>query len=216
MKIDVKTNIKEVTKGLTKIQKKQIPFATMLALNDTAFAIHKTMKAQTKQKFKHASNYTQKAFRVEKAKKTHLTAVVFVDKKREDYFKLQVDGGTRTPKNSAIVIANKSNANDIQTFPSGNIKKGAYNKIKKNKAKYFFGVPKGNQGSEGIWERYGRQATGAVSGARIRQVAKLTKSGKYKALFPFESIGKGIAFSRKNGFESNFAKRLKLALRTAK
>ena len=31
-----------------------------------------------------------------------------------------------------------------------------------------------------------------------------------------QSIGKGIAFSRKNGFESNFAKRLKLALRTAK
>ena len=137
MKIDVKTNIKEVTKGLTKIQKKQIPFATMLALNDTAFAIHKTMKAQTKQKFKHASKHTQKAFRVEKAKKTHLTAVVFVDKKREDYFKLQVDGGTRTPKNSAIVIANKSNANDIQTFPSGNIKKGAYNKIKKKKQNTF-------------------------------------------------------------------------------
>jgi hypothetical protein len=216
MKIDVKTNIKEVTKGLTKIQKKQIPFATMLALNDTAFAVHKTMKAQTKQKFKHASNYTQKAFRVEKAKKTNLTAIVYVDKTREDYFKLQVDGGIRTPKNSSIVIANKSNANDIQQYPSGNIKKGAYNKIKKNKDKYFFGKPKGNQGSEGIWERYGREATGTLSGAKIRQVAKLTKSGKYKALFPFEKIGRGIAFARKTGFESNFARRLKLALRTAK
>ena len=36
MRIDIRTNIKEVTKGLSRTQKKQIPFAAMLALNDTA------------------------------------------------------------------------------------------------------------------------------------------------------------------------------------
>tara|TARA_R110000822_G_scaffold102694_1_gene229178 strand:- start:41 stop:691 length:651 start_codon:yes stop_codon:yes gene_type:complete len=216
MKVSVKTNIKKISKGLTAIQKKQIPFATMLALNDTAFAVHRAEKKQTTQKFSNPTNFTQKGFRVDKAKKNDLKAVVYVEKKREDYMKLEVDGGTRTPKKSTILVPNKSNAKDISRYPSGNITKGAYSRIKKNKKKYFFGVPKGNQGSDGIWERYGREATGTVSGQRIRQVARLTKSARYKALFPFETIGQGVAFSRKNGFESHYSKRLKYALRTAK
>ena len=216
MRIDIRDNIKEVTKGLSSMQKKQIPFATMLALNDTAFALHKTYKKQTLQKFDSPTTFTQKGFRYDKAKKTNLVAVVYVDKTREDYMKLQVDGGIRTPKNFAIVIANSKNSNDVGKYPSGNIKKGAYNKIKRNKDKYFFGKPKGNQGSEGIWERYGRESSGTSAGQKIRQVAKLTKMGRYKALYPFEAIGNGVAFSRKNGFDSNFAKRLRRALDTAK
>jgi hypothetical protein len=216
MKVSVKDNIKEVTKGLSSIQKKQIPFATMLALNDTAFALHKTYKAQTKQKFDNPTSFTQKGFRVQKAKKTHLEAIVFVDKKRVDYMELQVDGGTRFPKKTAIIVPSSKNSNDLAKYQSGNLTKGAVNKIKGQRDKYFFGKPKGNQGSEGIWERYGRSASGTSAGYRIRQVAKLTKMARYKSLFPFESIGNGIAFSRKNGFDSAFAKRLRFALKTAR
>ena len=216
MRIDVRDNIKEVTRGLSSIQKKQIPFATMLALNDTAFALHKTYKAQTKQKFDNPTSFTQKGFRVQKAKKTHLEAIVFVDKKRVDYMELQVDGGTRFPKKTAIIVPSSKNSNDLAKYQSGNLTKGAVNKIKGQKDKYFFGKPKGNQGSEGIWERYGRDAAGTSAGYRIRQVAKLTKMARYKSLFPFEAIGNGIAFSRKNGFDSAFAKRLRFALKTAR
>ena len=216
MRLGLKHNIDEVTKGMSSMQKKQIPFATMLALNDTAFALQKTYKAQTKQKFDNPTKFTQTGFAVQKAKKTDLTAIVFVTEKREDYMKLEIDGGVRHPKNTAIIIPNKSNSSDLGKYASGNLTKGAVNKIKKQKAKYFFGVPKGNQGSEGIWERYGRTATGSSSGARIRQVAKLTKHAKYKALFPWTSIGNGIAFSRSKGFDSHFAKRLRFALNTAR
>ena len=216
MRISIKDNIKEVTKGMSSMQKKQIPFATMLALNDTAFALHKTYKAQTKQKFNDPTPFTQKGFKVQKARKTHLEAVVFVTEKREDYMKLQVDGGTRHPKNTAIIVPSSKNSSDLSKYKSGNLTKGAVNKIKGQRDKYFFGKPKGNQGSEGIWERYGRTSTGSTSGAKIRQVAKLTKQAKYRALFPFDNIGKGIAFSRKKGFDSNFAKRLRFALKTAR
>jgi len=216
MRLSIKHNIDEVTRGMSSIQKKQIPFATMLALNDTAFDLQRVYKAQTKQKFSEPTKFTQTGFAVEKAKKTNLKAVVYVTEKREDYMKLQVDGGVRHPKNKAIIVPNKSNSSDIGKYSSGNLTKGAVNKIKKQKDKYFFGVPKGNQGSEGIWERYGRSATGSVSGARIRQVAKLSKQAKYKALFPWTSIGNGVAFSRSKGFDSHFAKRLRFALNTAR
>ena len=216
MRLDIRDNIKEVTKWTTDAQKKQIPFATMLALNDTAFALHKAYKAQTKQKFDNPTNFTQKGFRVQKAKKTELTAVVYVDKKREDYMELQSSGGVRSPKRTSIVVPNDKNTGHIAQYPSGNITKGALNQIRKNRKKYFFGVPKGGQGTDGIWERYGRESAGTSAGMRIRQVAKLTKFAKYKALYPFETIGRGVAFSRKNGFDTNFAKRLRYALKTAK
>ena len=216
MRLSIKHNIDEVTRGMSSIQKKQIPFATMLALNDTAFDLQRVYKAQTKQKFSEPTKFTQTGFAVEKAKKTNLKAVVYVTEKREDYMKLQVDGGVRHPKNKAIIVPNKSNSSDLGKYASGNLTKGAVNKIKKQKDKYFFGVPKGNQGSEGIWERYGRSATGSVSGARIRQVAKLSNQAKYKALFPWTSIGNGVAFSRSKGFDSHFAKRLRFALNTAR
>lgn len=216
MRLSIKHNIDEVTRGMSSIQKKQIPFATMLALNDTAFDLQRVYKAQTKQKFSEPTKFTQTGFAVEKAKKTNLKAVVYVTEKREDYMKLQVDGGVRHPKNKAIIIPNRSNSDDLAKWKSGNLTKGAVNKIKKQKDKYFFGKPKGNQGSEGIWERYGRSATGSVSGARIRQVAKLSKQAKYKALFPWTSIGNGVAFSRSKGFDSHFAKRLRFALNTAR
>lgn len=216
MRLSIKHNIDEVTRGMSSIQKKQIPFATMLALNDTAFDLQRVYKAQTKQKFDQPTKFTQTGFAVEKAKKTNLKAVVYVTEKREDYMKLQVDGGVRNPKNKAIIIPNRSNSDDLAKYRSGNLTKGAVNKLKKQKDKYFFGVPKGNQGSEGIWERYGRTATGSVSGSRIRQVAKLSKQAKYKALFPWTSIGNGVAFSRSKGFDSHFAKRLRFALNTAR
>ena len=216
MRLSIKHNIDEVTKGMSSMQKKQIPFATMLALNDTAFDLQRVYKAQTKQKFDQPTKFTQTGFAVQKAKKTDLTAIVFVTEKREDYMKLQVDGGVRHPKNKAIIIPNRSNSDELAKYKSGNLTKGAVNKIKKQKDKYFFGIPKGNQGSEGIWERYGRTATGSVSGARIRQVAKLSKQAKYKALFPWTSIGNGVAFSRSKGFDSHFAKRLRFALNTAR
>lgn len=216
MRLSIKHNIDEVTRGMSSIQKKQIPFATMLALNDTAFDLQRVYKAQTKQKFDQPTKFTQTGFAVEKAKKTNLKAVVYVTEKREDYMKLQVDGGVRNPKNKAIIIPNRSNSDELAKYRSGNLTKGAVNKLKKQKDKYFFGIPKGSQGSEGIWERYGRTATGSVSGARIRQVAKLSKQAKYKALFPWTSIGNGVAFSRSKGFDSHFAKRLRFALNTAR
>jgi len=216
MQINFKNNIKDVTKGLSSIQKNQIPFAAHMALNDTAFFLKKAYGFKADQVFEgKATAHTKKGIQVQRSKnKKNLTAAVFIADDREAYMKLQIDGGTRVPKNTAIVIPNKNNYKGAKT-KAGNIGKAAYNKIKKNKTKYFFGVPKGSQGSEGIWERYGREATGTTGGAKIRQVAKLTKMGKYKALFPFESYGESVAFGT-SGFDKFFARQLAKALRTAK
>ena len=66
MRLSIKHNIDEVTKGMSSMQKKQIPFATMLALNDTAFDLQRVYKAQTKQKFDQPTKFTQTGFAVQR------------------------------------------------------------------------------------------------------------------------------------------------------
>ena len=41
IKIDLRSNIKEFTRGLDNISRKQVPFATSRALNNTAFDLRK-------------------------------------------------------------------------------------------------------------------------------------------------------------------------------
>lgn len=216
------SNIKEVTKGLTHLQKKQIPFAASQALNDTAFHLMTDYRKEVMNQFEGgATKYTQSGFLYDKSHKTNLKAVVYVSEKqrgesnRAEYMEKQIDGGIRTPNRDAIVVPNKRNY-ELASYPSGNITKGVYNRLKRQKDKYFFGVPKGNQGTNGIWERYGREASETSAGHRIRQVAAFVKKGVYRAKFGFDVIGDKVAFNRKTGFESNFARRLKRALKTAR
>ena len=44
MQVSVKSNIKEITKWTTNAQKKQIPFATSVAINNTLFDLKKEME----------------------------------------------------------------------------------------------------------------------------------------------------------------------------
>ena len=86
MKIDLRSNIKEVTKDLSKTQKKQIPFATSQTLNQLAYELTKkkgtgvigkaTNKKFDKKSGKGSTKFTQKNFFYDKSSKRSLTATV--------------------------------------------------------------------------------------------------------------------------------------------
>ena len=79
MKVNVKSNIKAVTKGITKTQRKQIPFATANAINKTLFQLRKEMAKQTEKKLDRPIPFTQKGFLIDKAKKNKLTGVLVMN-----------------------------------------------------------------------------------------------------------------------------------------
>lgn len=81
MRVDIKSNIKEVTKGMSSIQKKQIPFATANAINITLFELRKEMAKQTVKKLDNPTPFTQRGFLVEKANKSKLFGSLFAKKK---------------------------------------------------------------------------------------------------------------------------------------
>ena len=212
MNIDVRSNIAEVTKHLTDVQKKQIPFATSKTLNELAYDIsRKAMPQNADRKFKGgATPFTKKGFKYKKSTKRQLYSEVYVDEIQVEYMKFMVEGGTRFPKKRAIVVPTSS----MRLNRYGNMKEGKVKQILADKDKYFSGVPKGHPGAPaGIWERYGRRGGRAK---RIRPVALYTNSAGYMPLFPFAKIGKSVVFARSNGFSERFRKNLLAALATAK
>ena len=219
MNIDIQTNIKEVTKHLNVIQKKQIPFAASVAMNKVIFGMQKAEKNKVSRVFDNPTNFTKTGFVVIKSRKDNLVAELYIqnegNKDRARYMQHEIDGGTRHPYKTTIVITRKSNYTG-RTTQAGNLSKATINKFKNNRAKYFFGRPTGMpQASEGIWERYGRESSGSAKGEKIRQVALFTKFAKYKPLFPFYETANQVVMGR-GGFKRQFEKAMRMALRSAR
>ena len=62
MKINIKTNNKEFAKKMTNLQKKQIPFASSQAINETLVGLKKEMFKQTEKKLDRPTRTTQNGF----------------------------------------------------------------------------------------------------------------------------------------------------------
>ena len=94
--INVKNNIKEFSRSLSRFQRKQVPFATANALTSTAFDVRKEIVEKTwGRSFKVRSKPFPKAlFRVVKADKLKLTASV-VQVLDRDFVGRHVTGGTK-------------------------------------------------------------------------------------------------------------------------
>ena len=71
MQVSVKSNIKEITKWTTNAQKKQIPFATSVAINNTLFDLKKEMAKQMDKKLDRPTPFTKRGFFIKKAKRIY-------------------------------------------------------------------------------------------------------------------------------------------------
>lgn len=214
MRIEVKSNIKELTQNLTRIQKEQIPFAASQTINQLAFEVSKkVLPKKTQEVFEGgATAFTQKAFNYQKSNKRTLMARVFIDERREKYMRFMIAGGTRTPTKRAILVATDNSK--VNKF--GNIPRGTVQQMIQDKTKFFKGIPKGREGQqyEGIWERYGR--ANKAGGQRIRMVGRYTDEAQYKPLFMFAEYAKNIVFARQGGFNERFKANLERALANAR
>mgnify|MGYP003628244506 FL=1 len=195
MKVNIKSNIKKVTKGLTKTQKKQIPFATANAINKTLFQLRKEMAKQTEKKLDRPTPFTQKGFLVDKAKKNKLTGVLFIKEAVEKYLKFQIDGGVRS-------------GNPFVSIPTRNKKLNKYGNISGKRS----GIVKGRnqfigeiKGIRGVWQR---QADN-----QVKLMIAFDNSVSYEPKFPFYKIASKFADSK---FNKNLIEKLTAALKSSK
>tara|TARA_R110002012_G_scaffold182426_1_gene348787 strand:- start:42 stop:629 length:588 start_codon:yes stop_codon:yes gene_type:complete len=195
MKIDVKTNIKAVTKDLSRTQKKQIPFATANAINTTLFQLRKEMGKQTKKKLDNPTPFTQKGFMVKKANKKTLLGLLFLKDEVADYLKFQIDGGVRSNSKKFAI-------------PTDNAKLNKYGNIPGKKS----GVVKGkNQKILTINNMTGVYQT--HKDKTLKLLIAFKDKAVYKIKFPFYQIGQGFINSK---FNKNMINALDRALKSAK
>ena len=76
MQISVKSDVKQLTKSLTRIQRKQIPFATSKALNNVAFDVRRSLQDGLETHLDRPTPYTKRGVQVEKSTKKKLIAEV--------------------------------------------------------------------------------------------------------------------------------------------
>mgnify|MGYP003110665948 FL=1 len=195
MKVDVKSNINEITKWTTNAQKKQIPFATSVAINNTLFDLKKEMAKQMDKKLDRPTPFTKRGFFINKAKKNLLVGVLLMKDIVANYMQFQIEGGTRTT-GKQIPVPYKPNAR-LNKF--GNIIGKRTGLIKKSTQ--FIGNV---SGTEGVYER-------TKDGLKL--IIGFERSVTYRPRFPFYVIAEKFS---KAVFDKKFAKAFDRALRSAK
>lgn len=199
MQIKVKDNSKQLAKKLTAMQKKQLPFATAQAINNTLFGLRKEMAKQTVKKLDRPVPFTQRGFLVTKAKKTNLVGVLRIKPEVESYLQYQIDGGVRKPSSKKVPVPITKNK---RLNKYGNIA-GKRGGLVKGSKEFIATIG----GATGVWKenRKGQPPTLLI---------KFHDSVKYsKKPFDFYKIGRGYI----NGtYNRQLTKSLAKALRTAK
>lgn len=197
-------NLTVDTRELTKAQdflvrfKGQLPFATSLALNQTAREVQLAYKGQTTKAFKDPVPFTRNAFRYNKSTKATLVAEVFPSPDRP-YFRTQIFGGQRRWKDYEGFIRGIASSQGKPLPPgkllptrlaqnaAGNPKRNLFGLIESRTSTtdtggFFIGVPKGR----------GNRTAGVYRRSRGRLFPYFLVSDsepQYQPRFPFEKIG---------------------------
>jgi len=195
--LDVKGDIKQVTRHLTRVQKKQIPFATSRATQNTAKKIVPVLSKATTRFLDRPTRFTQKAFRAIQNRSDRFRAFVIVFDIQAEYLNLQIRGGIGRPKRKTLII------------PGKKLKLDRFGNIGRRKRSALFNRPNAFvgtfNGTTGLWEQ-NRQGG-------IDLLLLFKRSARYKKRFPFFKIADKEA---RRIFPRQFRIDLTKALRTAR
>lgn len=190
MNIDISSNIKEVKKALTHVEKKAVPKATQYTVNNLAFSIaRKEMPKRADKVFdKGATNWTKRGFGYKKAKSGQTSSKIFIRGNQAQYMKYQIDGGTRTPDGRAILVPTSA----ARKNKYGNLTKGTYQKIANNDG-YFKSKGK-------VYKKRGKK--------KVSVVGVYKDQANYKPKFKYYNYALGYINNPRKGFVATFGSNL--------
>lgn len=177
--------------------RKQLPFATALALNETArFAAAEVTRALP-EIFQRVTPFTRRAIGIKAARKTNLRAEVFVKRIQAQYLAIEATGGTRiwAPGKPILTPVN------VALNAYRNIPRGTLRKLLANPKRYFLGEVRGVYG---VWERLPRH--------RLKLIVALRSRATWRARFDFGRRVDGAVAAR---FVPALSRGLAKALATA-
>ncbi len=194
VEMNVKADIREVTRYLNKVQKRQVPYAIALALTRTVQDAQKSLIAAIPHIFKVTKKWWLKnqptGVKIRPATKADLTASVYTN---APFAGLQEEGGIKRPRKKFLAVPTKNT-------PKSRRKAGGAGVMMKQKKTFAT--------ASGIYRRKG--------GKRNQTIEKLytfTEKARVRPRFGFKDIARKVALHR---FKKNFETALTKALRTAR
>ena len=230
----IQLSIDQDLKGFDRFLKNyrdQLPFATSVAINNTAINkqgtdVKTALNKGTLGAFHKPVKFTQNAFRVQKSTKRNLVAHIFaVDEQGKDrarYLRFGVKGGQRPPKGFERYFAGLPNdgtipANSffmptslVKTDASGNITRATLKRITSGinasaRGGFFIGTPANSNKPPGVYRRSREQLQ--------TYFVATTNKPNYTGRFNIEVIAEKVIQRR---FNENFSKAMSKAIATAK
>lgn len=176
VQIQLKTNVDKIRKELKRTQRKQIPFALSLALNNTAFATRRyVVEKLYPRAFPGARNKTfaRRTFKVGKSTKYRLHADVHDDLKR-GFLDNHIHGRAKRPRGQFLAVRTRK----VPRLAAGGISKA---KRPANLKKSFVADLRGR--GPAVWQRHGR------GGRKIKLMYTLRRTTPVDQSFDFYTSG---------------------------
>lgn len=206
MRISVKSDLDDLKRKLTRVQRDQVPFATSLAINNVADDVANAITAQMDRYLDRPTRFTLQAYRTnagrfrgKRATKRNLFAIIEPAKIQAEYLKFQIVGGTRLPKQTAILVPTRKAP--LNNF--GNLTKGR-RKAMVSGEKGYFSAGKREGKTPGIYKSLRKT---------VEPMAFYVDKATYEPIFPIDKIAAGVV---RNRFTRRFQEALKKALATAR
>lgn len=202
MQISIEDSFKDAERWLDDIEKKQLPFATSVALNKTASRCRDGIMTAMLHVIDRPTPFTMEGFKIKTGSKRNLSAWILAKPIQEQYLQGIVWGGTEIAKH--FTPGGKAKLNQY-----GNMPRTATKRMKKNKAKFFYGVPLGLGGTKGWYARMPRNP----KSKSIMLVGSFPAKRSYKPILHFEAI---VERSFERWFEHEWNAAFRFAMRTAR
>ena len=205
MDLDFSADFKQLERALSDVMQRQLPFAMMLSLNDTAIEVKQAEERSIDKTFDRPTPFTKRGVYVKRANKSTLTATVGMKPVQAAYLKLQAKGGIRLPKRRALVIGAGLRRNKYGNLPKGAVKRA------EAKGKTFVARKRGagSHLAPGIYQRV--KARG--QSASIKMLVSFQPRAKYEKRFEFQPVA---LRSARGVYEGHLVARLKQAQATAR
>ena len=221
MQFDVRSNIREVSRWLTDAERKQVPFATVLALTMTAKDIKAEEIVTMRRVFDRPTPYTINALQATPARKSSpIASVEFkqgatsrTDAKR--FLNPEVHGGTRSRKSSERQISPLIKSNNRFAMPGKDMPKDAYGNMTGGTFRKIISQLKVSRdatanASNSKKSKRKRKASAYFvkgnivyerKGKGIKPALVFTSAPQYRQRFPFYAVAERVMATR---FNANF------------
>ena len=214
MQISVKSDVDKALKGMSVLQRKQMPFAAALRLSMTAKKVMRVEQRILVKQLDRPTPFTVKGVRWQGANKAdfklgRLHSRVYLLPKQAEYLSFQIEGGTRTPKGTAIAV------------PTSNVKLNRYGGGQ-GRIKWLLAKKNTFQGTingvVGVWQRSkrgkgSRGGSGTIGQSGLKLQVAYENSTQYQPRFDFYGIGER---SVRTNIGKEMDKAIARALRSAK